>query len=283
VARIRTVKPDAWHDGRLATVSRDARLLWTVLLTMSDDEGRFRAVAAIIFGHGYPHDLEALRLIPGWLDELDGAGLIRVYEVQGSRYGCFPTWANHQKVGKPTPSKLPPSPSSLGSHGKPGEPQGIRPAEVEVEVEVEVEGANAPVADSRDAITEVWKHYLAAVQGDRRGPLPSLNDNRRRMIRTALKVREMVVVLDAITGLSRSPHHNGENPQRTKYLDLRYALRGNGQRGESDEERIDRMAALAQGPVAVSGSRQQSGVDDLIARHLRGAQTDNVVEGSEVA
>lgn len=262
MARIRTVKPDAWQDERLAGVSRDARLLWTVLLTLCDDEGRFRALPAVIFGHGYPLDDDALTLIPRWLDELEGAGLIEVYEVDGGRFGCFPKWGRHQRISKPTPSKLPPPPG--GSRGIPGNPENSAAtrAGVEVEVEVEKEGASAPVAEFGDAVAAIWQHYLAVIYPpQRRGPRPTLEAKRTRIIRQALKVRPADVILDAITGLSRSPHHNGENQQGTSYLDIRYALRGNGQRGETDEERIDRMAALARTPPIPSGQRMANAGD----------------------
>jgi hypothetical protein len=95
-------------------------------------------------------------------------------------------------------------------------------------------------------ISEVWQTYLEAT--GKTGM--TLNDKRRRHINNALDVAiadtqelRLAKVKRAVVGLSLSPHHNGENDQRTPYLDIRYALKGI--RDESDDERIDRMARIA--------------------------------------
>lgn len=128
MARIRTVKPDAWQDPRVGRLSTDARLLWVVLITMADDDGRFMALPAVIFGHGYPHDPDALQRIPGLLDELAACGLLTVYEVDGVAYGQHPKWSDHQKINRYTASKLPaPNEGSLRTHGgltEPSRPEG---------------------------------------------------------------------------------------------------------------------------------------------------------------
>jgi hypothetical protein len=75
-------------------------------------------------------------------------------------------------------------------------------------------------------------------------------------------VRDVEQCKLAITGLSKSPHHNGQNEHGVRYLDIRYALRGNGTRGETHEERIDRMAALAD---ARPGTRPNLSAAALVA------------------
>jgi hypothetical protein len=90
-------------------------------------------------------------------------------------------------------------------------------------------------------VLEVWAHYVRVMKAERQ----ELNTVRVRVIRNALKVRSVAECKRAIDGLRVSPHHNGENDQRQKYLDIRYALKGNSARGESDDERIDKMGELA--------------------------------------
>lgn len=107
MARIRTVKPEAWHSEQLCAVSRDARLLWVVLVTMSDDEGRFRLIPAAVIGHGFPVDEDAPELLQGWLAELAKEGLIVMYRNGRSVFGCHPNWRSHQRINKATASKLP--------------------------------------------------------------------------------------------------------------------------------------------------------------------------------
>lgn len=103
-------------------------------------------------------------------------------------------------------------------------------------------GATSILSASTDA---VWEHYVETFNARRQ----ELNVQRRRIIEKALERHTVEECCQAITGLSRSPHHNGQNEQRIKYLDIRYALKGNGARGESNDERIAKMAQLASLPA----------------------------------
>ena len=87
---------------------------------------------------------------------------------------------------------------------------------------------------------KVWAHYQRVIPS---GSLYQLDNKRKAIIRNALKVRPLAQVLRAIDGLAVSPHHNGQNDRRKKYLGIRYALQGIG--GESNDERIDKMAEIA--------------------------------------
>jgi hypothetical protein len=55
----------------------------------------------------YPYDDDAGMLIDGWLDELERMSCIRRYEVDGSQYLEIVKWLDHQKIDRPTPSRLP--------------------------------------------------------------------------------------------------------------------------------------------------------------------------------
>lgn len=111
--RIRTVKPEAWQDERIAGLSRDARLLWVVLVTMADDEGRFRVVPSLILAHGYLYDKDAPKKLDGWLSELGSSGLVRLYSSGDHDYGVFPSWSSNQRINKPSKSILPAPPVPL--------------------------------------------------------------------------------------------------------------------------------------------------------------------------
>lgn len=113
--RIRSVKPEAWQDERLGNVSRDARLLFIVLVTLADDCGRFRNLPALILGHGFPYDADAPRKLGSWMDELAGIGLVHIYTDGATSYGWLPGWEKHQRINRPNPSLLPEP--SLNGHG----------------------------------------------------------------------------------------------------------------------------------------------------------------------
>lgn len=112
--RIRSIKPETWQDEKVGHVSRDARCLFIGLITLADDEGRFRALPSIVLGHVFPYDADAPRKLTGWFDELAGVGLVSFYEREGTQYGHLPGWA-HQKINRPTPSLLPAP--SVNGHG----------------------------------------------------------------------------------------------------------------------------------------------------------------------
>ena len=107
MARIRSLKPQVWQDEKIGQVSRDARLLFIGLITLADDEGRFRTLPPVVCGHVFPRDSDAHRKLSKWLDELSSAGLIQLY---GSEYGYLPKWESHQRIAHPTPSILPEPP-----------------------------------------------------------------------------------------------------------------------------------------------------------------------------
>ena len=99
-----------WEDERIVSLSRDARLLLLGLVTMADDEGRFRARSTTIVGHVFPGDDDAVELLRKWIGEIRKQGLVVFYVVDGTPYGAFRHWRRHQKINKPTRSDLPAPP-----------------------------------------------------------------------------------------------------------------------------------------------------------------------------
>ncbi|BEV47334.1 hypothetical protein [Afipia carboxidovorans] len=107
MARIRTIKPEFPQSETVGKLSRDARLLFIQLWTIVDDAGRTRAASRMLASLLYPYDDDAHALIDGWLDELERMLCIRRYEVDGSQYLEIIKWLEHQKIDRPTPSRLP--------------------------------------------------------------------------------------------------------------------------------------------------------------------------------
>ncbi|MFJ1821550.1 hypothetical protein [Streptomyces sp. NPDC088139] len=117
MARIRTIKPEAFISESLAAVSVHAERTFFGLLTQADDHGRFRDQSAVIAGA-----LWSLRPEHGPLEveddltQLDSAGLICRYEGDdGKRYLHIVTWARHQKINRPSGSRCPACPRHQGS------------------------------------------------------------------------------------------------------------------------------------------------------------------------
>jgi hypothetical protein len=113
MARIRTIKPEFFSDEKLVEVSFGARLLFEGLWVFGDDEGRLpyspRRIKMQIFP-GDNVDVDAL------LAELLRVGVVvRYMASDGAEYMQVKNFGKHQRINKPTPSRIPP-PLSPGSH-----------------------------------------------------------------------------------------------------------------------------------------------------------------------
>ena len=107
MARIRTIKPEFPHSESMGRVSRESRLCFILLWTLADDAGRLRGNSRMLASLLYPYDDDANKHIEKWLDQLTSEGCIARYEVSGTHYVQIMKWLDHQKIDKPSQSKLP--------------------------------------------------------------------------------------------------------------------------------------------------------------------------------
>lgn len=107
MARIRTIKPEFPHSESMGNVSRDARLTFIQLWTLADDAGRLRGNSRMLASLLFPYDDDAKDLIEGWLTELERENCVQRYSIEGASYLQVCNWLKHQKIDKPSPSKLP--------------------------------------------------------------------------------------------------------------------------------------------------------------------------------
>ncbi|MDT3395802.1 hypothetical protein RKE29_03930 [Streptomyces sp. B1866] len=122
MARIRTVKPEMFISETLASVSLTAERTFTGLLTQADDEGRHRDNAAVIAGALWPLRPEHTAVhVEDDLQQLADTGLIcRYTAADGKRYLHLVNWHLHQKINRPSASRLP----SCPHHGAPADTHG---------------------------------------------------------------------------------------------------------------------------------------------------------------
>jgi hypothetical protein len=111
--RIRTIKPEFPQSESIGRLSRDARLLFLQLFTVSDDSGKARASSRMLASLLYPYDDDARELIDGWLTELQENHLIEIYSVEQNTYLKITNWLKHQKIDHPSLSRLPEPSRSL--------------------------------------------------------------------------------------------------------------------------------------------------------------------------
>lgn len=108
MARIRTIKPEFPQSESMGRVSRDARLTFIMLWTIADDSGRLRGNSRMLASLLFPYDDDARKHIDAWLKELENENCITRYVIEGDSYLQITEWSVHQKIDKPSASKIPP-------------------------------------------------------------------------------------------------------------------------------------------------------------------------------
>lgn len=116
MARIRTIKPSFWPS--VAHMSRDGRLFALSLMSFADDDGRFVATSAAVFGYAYPMDETLTKShFDKWMREVcepkpgEDVPTVILYSHNGFRYGYLPKFRKHQRINRPQASALPPPPA----------------------------------------------------------------------------------------------------------------------------------------------------------------------------
>ena len=112
MARIRSLKPEAFQSETLADVSVEAERTFMGLTTQVDDRGRIADKPAVLNGalwaeraERHPHTASDL---DKELEQLVDVGLVcRFIGCDGKRYLHLTTWDKHQKIDRPSRSRLP--------------------------------------------------------------------------------------------------------------------------------------------------------------------------------
>jgi hypothetical protein len=218
VARIRTIKPDFFRNEEVAALTYRARLTWVGLWTYADDEGRGKDNARIIKGDLWPLEDDVTHLeVEADLCELEQHGRITRYEANGERYLFVNKWLDHQRISKPTASKLPPPPAPEDSRTTPvALPEGSRSTtgglpigkekEREVEEEVERDSPTASDEAKRSIHEDFMDFYLAYPRKEARGTA-------ERAYAKALKKTDAATIL---AGAERYAVDPNRDPQYTK-------------------------------------------------------------------
>ncbi len=107
MARIRSIKPELPQSESMGKVSREARLLFILMWTLADDEGRLRGNSRMLASLLFPYDDDAPGLMDKWLFELIEEQCVVVYQVEKATYVQIANWLIHQKIDKPSKSKIP--------------------------------------------------------------------------------------------------------------------------------------------------------------------------------
>lgn len=110
MARIRTIKPELWSSDRFGECSTSARLLFVASLNFADDAGNLDRSARQLKAQTLPYDdVDPEPLV----EELLLAGLFIEYKVSDKLYLHIKNFELHQKIDRPSKSRLPVYDTSL--------------------------------------------------------------------------------------------------------------------------------------------------------------------------
>lgn len=109
MARIRTIKPEFWSDYKLAAeLTREQRLFYIALWNEADDEGRFLAHPRRLLGIVFPFETDISEsFIEDSLRVLAETQRVLLYDVGGTPYGELTKFTEHQKINRPSSSRIP--------------------------------------------------------------------------------------------------------------------------------------------------------------------------------
>jgi hypothetical protein len=155
--RIRTLKPEHRQHRKVGPLSHVAYRLWVGMILEADDHGRLvcdaEQLRVLIFGY---HPKTTTALVERALGELVTPGLIRLYVSEGRRYADFPSWADHQRIDRKQPSRLPMYEHSSNGHRTSDEGSLLIGKDLEGNGS-EVEGnTHAACATAAEAFDEFW-------------------------------------------------------------------------------------------------------------------------------
>jgi len=97
------IDPEFWSDEEIATLSFPARLFYIGLWNFADDEGKGKGHSKLLKAQIFPYDDKIN------IDMLKKEVSIKVewYKVNNQQYYYLPNFLKHQRIDRPTASKLP--------------------------------------------------------------------------------------------------------------------------------------------------------------------------------
>lgn len=174
MARIRSIHPDLLVSETMAGISAGLERTFCRLLIHCDDQGRALDNPRLLKAALYPlHDDVTSQRLDAEMEELVKVGLVRRYEVGGSRYLCVPSWDEYQHPRHPSEARIPepPEPPELPPEGYGETPQASRQTHASVGVGEGVGEGEGVIAAPQSAAREkdpLWDALTAVcgVSGD---------------------------------------------------------------------------------------------------------------------
>ena len=146
--------------------------VWVYLITYVDDYGRGSADSELLKGLVFPRRKRLTESdLKKALADLAGMGCIRLYQVDGESYFCFPNWGKHQRIqSKRSRFPAPDESENFGDSPNFSESCGNFPPEREletnIETELETEGETNARARAKDPSARKYGEYQNVLLSD---------------------------------------------------------------------------------------------------------------------
>lgn len=265
----RIIKESTRTSDTLAQISAEAERLFWRLVVSADDYGRFDARPHIVLGHCLAPFLArgsvTVEDVSRWLTELERAGLIIRYVVDGKACLQLTTWEKHQRAPRAKDSKYPAPPADAGTSGhllsndsncsqvpsdaSESKESGIESKETRREGEEIASPAGDPLPITPERVAEIWNE----VCGDILPRVTKLTPKRRQHVKARLaadRSRDESWWRGYFSRIRASPFCCGDN-QRGWRADFEFAVRSE-----------DVVAKVLEGKYDSRPRRQDHGVSD---------------------
>jgi len=205
MARKRIIDPEFWSDEEIGKWSFSTRLFYIGLWNFADDEGRFKAhndlLKAQIFPYDKKVDIEKLK------KELNSK--IQWYEIDGCQYGFICNFLKHQRIDKPTKSKLPiPPPFPDNSSNNPR----ILPPNISKENIREVNRIEPLYVDFEKSTVTEWNSFCKDFPT--LTSLKEISDKRRQHLKKRFEKESFRTFDKILEAIKEQPFLLGENDRK---------------------------------------------------------------------
>ncbi len=118
MARIRTIKPEFWDDEKLATIPRDARLLFIGMWNFSDDYSVVKGHPSWLRNKIFPYDDIKQAVFNEWLECLVRIRAIIPFDHNGEKFFYIRTFKDHQNINRPSAMRNPEAPHDISESNR---------------------------------------------------------------------------------------------------------------------------------------------------------------------
>ena len=113
------ISPEIWASSSFAELNDFAKLVFIGLISNADDEGKGEADPALLKSTLFPRDEKKRAAdVKSALSEIARSTSTLLYSVEGKNYYILTKWKAYQKLDRPTLSKLPNPPETMGERGR---------------------------------------------------------------------------------------------------------------------------------------------------------------------